>query len=103
MTLREKSLRAAGLSTDLAQKFAGSEAAANAMAVRDIVNVGQKMAVKKAFSWSLRNMWILYTVLAAIAVGAGLFVERRKLSREHTETVTGIKEKSERREGTRIG
>ena len=90
MQLRASRLRMAGLSEDLVEKFSGSEAAANVMHISSISDYGQKMAVKEAFAWSLRNPWILYTCIALLGLVATAFVGRRELSREHVETKTGI-------------
>ena len=68
-------------------------AAANVMIIKKIADEGQRMAVKEAFVWALRNMWIFTTTVAACAVVASAFVRKSHLSREHVETKTGLKEK----------
>lgn len=97
MRQRRSSLLASNLPTPLVEKFAGSDAAANVVSISTISDRGQKAAVKEAFAWSLRNMWILYTCISFLGLVASVFVEKRELSREHVETVTGIR--SEKKEG----
>lgn len=53
----------------------------------------QRQAVKQAFAWSIRNIWILYTALAAVGLVASAFIRKQELSKEHVETKTGLKEK----------
>ncbi|KAL8649126.1 MAG: hypothetical protein Q9210_004586, partial [Variospora velana] len=44
-------LSAAGLSPELVQEFSGGDAAANVMAIAEIVDVAQQRVVKEAFAW----------------------------------------------------
>ncbi|KAI1842474.1 hypothetical protein JX266_011369 [Neoarthrinium moseri] len=91
MNQRVDYLRSAGLSAKLLANFAGDSAMANVLTVRTIENDAWKTAVKEAFCWSMRNMWILYTAVAFLGIVAGLFVKKSDLSTEHTVTVTGLK------------
>jgi MFS family permease len=93
MQLRQPELQAAGLPADLVEKLAGASAMANIMVIRAIPDTGQQLAVKNAFTWSLRNAWILYTCVAAGGLVASVFITKQLLSQEHTETRTGIKTK----------
>lgn len=93
MQVRAPSLRAAGLSADIVKQFSGSDAAANVIRIGMLDDYSQKLAVKEAFAWSLRNSWILYTCMAFIGLVATAFVGKRELSREHVETKTGIQER----------
>jgi EmrB/QacA subfamily drug resistance transporter len=93
MDAREPGLRAAGLPESLAEALTGKNAAANVMLTHQLEDPFQQELVKDAFAWSLRNMWIMYTGFSALAVVSGVFVKQKKLSKEHTETVTGLKEK----------
>jgi MFS family permease len=79
------------LPSNITNALAGGAAAANVMVVSTIVDPLQKIAVKEAFAWSLRNMWILYTCIAALGVLASAFIQRQVLSKEHVETRTGIR------------
>ncbi|GME41845.1 MFS transporter [Neofusicoccum parvum] len=90
MGLREPALRAAGVGADLASELAGPDAAANVELIGTIEDAAQQLTVKEAFAWSMRNMWIMYACVAACGVVATLFVERSPLSKEHTETKTGL-------------
>lgn len=91
MRLREPELLAAQLPQDLAMALAGPSATANVVTIRDIKDPLQQLVVKEAFAGSLRNMWILYTCVAACGLLASLFITEQVLSQEHTETETGIK------------
>jgi hypothetical protein len=100
MSLRAPQLRASGLPSDITDQFSGSAAAANVMLISTLQNPAQKLVVKEAFAWSLRNMWILFTSVAVCGILATAFISRQVLGREHTETVTGLKrEKGLERQG----
>jgi hypothetical protein len=79
------------LPSNITSVLSGGAAAANVMVVSMIQDPAQKFAVKKAFAWSLRNMWIFYTCISALAVVASAFIKRQILSKEHVETRTGIR------------
>ena len=85
---------------NLAPNFLGAlsdgAAAANVAVVGLIHNPVQKLAVKDAFAWSLRNMWIFYACLAGLAIVSNLFIERQHLSKLHIETKTGLKREEDR-------
>ncbi|KAL4977769.1 major facilitator superfamily domain-containing protein [Aspergillus desertorum] len=93
MRLKKDLLADAGLPRALQEDFTGAEAAANVLAVRDVADLLQRQAVKRAFAWSIRNIWILYTGLAAVGLVASFFITQRHLSKEHVETKTGLREK----------
>ncbi|KAL8953212.1 MAG: hypothetical protein Q9222_000911 [Ikaeria aurantiellina] len=92
-------LRAANVSQDIVQHFSGAEAAANVLIISTIADEGQKAVVKEAFAWSLRNMWILYTVVGGVGVVASGFIGKKELSKEHVETRTGLDVLRKEREG----
>ena len=94
MHLQQSNLRAAGLPDDLVEQLSGTAAAANVMVIRTLTNIAQKEVVKEAFAWSLRNMWIMYTSIAAVGVVAGGFVGKAILGKEHTETKTGLRKEN---------
>ncbi|EXJ71558.1 uncharacterized protein A1O5_05366 [Cladophialophora psammophila CBS 110553] len=93
MRLQRSTLRDHGLSTDLVENFSGPDAATNIDLIATISNKAQKLAVQQAFAWSLRNIWITATCMAACGLLAGGLVTKKELAKEHTETRTGIKEK----------
>ncbi|KAL4738996.1 major facilitator superfamily domain-containing protein [Aspergillus similis] len=93
MRLERGLLADAGLPSALQEDFTGAEAAANALAVKDVTDPLQREALKRAFAWSIRNIWILYTALAAVGLVASFFITQRHLSKEHVETKTGLGEK----------
>lgn len=90
MNARQSSLAAAGLSESVLEALSGRQAAANVGIPRSIQDASQRQVVLEAFAWSMRNMFILYTCLAAVAMVASVFIKHRKLNTEHTETKTGI-------------
>ena len=91
MSRQNAHLKAAGLSPDMLKAFSGDAAAANVMMIDQLANSAQVAAVKQAFSWSLRNLWIMYTCISFLAIAASLFTVQRTLSKEHEETKTGLK------------
>ena len=91
MERRAPKLRAAGMPESVVSQLSGASAAANVMVVASIEDQPQKAVVKEAFAWSLRNMWILYTAVAFLGCVASCFVGKQVLSKEHTETKTGLK------------
>lgn len=93
MASRSSALRSAGLPPKLLSEFTGGDAAANVEMIKNIVDVGQRNAVKEAFAFSLQRTWILMTAVSAFGFAASFFIVRSHLSKEHTETKTGIKEK----------
>jgi MFS family permease len=95
MSLRAPQLRASGLPSNITDQFSGSAAAANVMIISTLQNPDQKLVVKEAFAWSLRNMWILFTSVAVCGILATAFITKQVLGREHTETKTGLKKEKE--------
>lgn len=94
MQLQRSNLQESGLPTDLVEKLSGA-AATNINLIATISNQAQELAVKQAFAWSLRNLWIMCTCMAACGLLAGALVTKKELSKEHTETQTGLKKKTE--------
>ncbi|KAL2427158.1 Efflux pump dotC [Exophiala dermatitidis] len=90
MDLRRSTLVAAGLPAAIVEQLSGKNAGANVM-VGHGLPPDQKLAVKEAFAWGIRNMFIMFTALSACGVLASIFVTKKKLSKEHRETVTGLK------------
>lgn len=93
MDLQTPRLRAAGLPRNVTQSLSGGAAAANVMLIDTIMDPIQQMAVKDAFAWSVKNIWIMCTCVSACGVAASSFITRQVLSTEHVETKTGIKKK----------
>lgn len=96
MSQMKSTLLAAGMSETMTEQMSGDSAAANIEVIKTIQDAAQLLAVKEAFAWSLRNMWILYTCMSALGIIAGVFILKARLNKEHVETRTGLKsEKSE--------
>ncbi|RDW80252.1 hypothetical protein BP6252_04890 [Coleophoma cylindrospora] len=93
MSLRIPGLEAAGVPNSVTSLLSDGEAAANVMIVSAIPDSRDRGAVADAFVWSLRNMWIMYTCFSAMAGIASVFIGKKKLSKEHVETITGLREK----------
>ena len=90
MQLQKSDLQDHGLPADLVANLTGGDAAANVMAIMQIPDEAQRLAVKEAFAWSLRNVWILCTCMAAAGILASGLITKAVLSKEHTETKTGL-------------
>lgn len=89
-------LRAAGLNATLVEEFSHGDAAANVYLIKRIESVAQREAVQDAFAWSLRNMWIVFTVISALGFAGSLMMRHKDLATEHTETRTGIEKMTKR-------
>ncbi|KAJ4379976.1 hypothetical protein N0V86_004283 [Didymella sp. IMI 355093] len=96
MSDRHDFLRAAGLPGTVLDQLDGENALANVMVPSTLENPAWEFAAKQAFAWATRNMWIMLTVAAFLALVSSFFVEAAHLGTEHVETVTGLrKEKDE--------
>jgi hypothetical protein len=99
MNNRVPLLRAAGLPQELLDQLDGESAMAHVMLPSTLKNPEWELAAKESFAYAMRNMWILYTVLAFLTFVASLFIDAAHLGTEHVETVTGLK-KEEAKVGT---
>ncbi|KAJ5460835.1 Efflux pump dotC [Penicillium daleae] len=90
MGKRKAGLLATGMSEAMADRMTGDSAAANIEYISQIDDAAQLLAVKEAFAWSLRNMWILYTCMSAVGLFLSAFILKARLNKEHVETVTGL-------------
>lgn len=90
MDNRSSSLAKAGLPASVLDELSGKNAGANVEVGRTLPPA-QELAVKNAFAWSIRNMFIMFTALGALSIVASLFVKKNKLSKEHRETITGLR------------
>ena len=70
--------------------LSGPDAATNINLIVTITDEKQKLAVKQAFAWSLRNLWIMCAGMAALGLLAAAMVTQKELSKEHSETQTGL-------------
>jgi hypothetical protein len=92
MANERKLLQQADLMDEVVERLTGASAAASTEIIKTISDPLKVQVVANAFSSSLRNMWIMYTCMAGIALVASMFVVNQPLSEEHTETRTGLKE-----------
>jgi len=90
MDLQIPALKAGGVPASITNLLSEGAAAANVMVVTTISDPTQMLAVKEAFVWSIRNIWILYTCLSGLACVTSIFIGRRILGIVHTETKTGL-------------
>jgi hypothetical protein len=91
LKVKPLSLPPINLPANITEALVDGNSAANIMIVGRIENELQRMAVREAFVWSIRNLWIFTTCSAALACVATLFVRHSALSKEHVETKTGLK------------
>jgi MFS family permease len=98
MTAKRPALVAAGLDEHVLDALAGDKAAANVNIVQTLTDAGQRRAVQDVFAGSVRNIFIMYTGIAAVTVFASMFIKQKRMSTEHTETRTGIANLSKREE-----
>ncbi|KAL2859449.1 major facilitator superfamily domain-containing protein [Aspergillus pseudodeflectus] len=98
MDRRRSMLATAGLDHGILDRLSGDSAAANVDVVKVLSDEVQKIAVRDAFAWSVRNMFIFYTSIAGVAVLAGVFIKQKEMRREHVETKTGVGELAKREE-----
>jgi hypothetical protein len=96
MTARQSTLAATGLDSSVLEALAGDKAAANVNIVKTVMDATQYRAIQDAFAWSVRNIFIMYTSIAAVTVIASVFIKQREMSTEHSETKTGIANLSKR-------
>lgn len=96
MEARQSTIAATGLGESVLEALSGSQAAANVGITASIQDGSQRQVVLEAFAWSMRNMFIMYTCLAAVAMIASAFIKHRDLMTEHTETRTGVQELTKR-------
>ncbi len=92
MDLKSSKLALAGIPSMVLEELSGKNAGANVFVV-ETLPPSQALAAKEAFAWSIRNMFIMFTALGSLGMLASCFVRKSKLSKEHTETVTGLKKK----------
>jgi hypothetical protein len=79
------------LPASIAQMFPGDMAAASINAIRAL-SQAQKTIIKASYAESLSSMWILYASTAGIGLLPSFLISKQKLSREHVEIKTGLKE-----------
>ncbi|KAF2014282.1 MFS drug transporter [Aaosphaeria arxii CBS 175.79] len=97
MGATHSALVSAGLGAEALEALASDKAAANVDIVKTIQDPAMRRAVQEAFAWSMRNMFITYTAIAAVAVFASAFVKHTKLRTKHEETKTGVEHLTERK------
>lgn len=85
-------LQHAGLMESQVDQLTGASAAASTEIIQNLSDPDKVRAVADAFSSSFRNLWIMYTCVAGVAIIASVFITKQQLSDEHTETRTGLKE-----------
>ncbi|KAG9234979.1 major facilitator superfamily domain-containing protein [Amylocarpus encephaloides] len=92
--VRTLSVAPISLGADATALLANGKAAANVMVFDSIADVGQRVAIREAYAWSVRNIWFFITGVASVAVGASWCIRKAELGKEHTETKTGLKKET---------
>ena len=83
------------LPANITDLLTGGRAGANVMLIEKFSDPVQRQAVKNAYVWSMRNVWIFTTGVATLAAVAAVFIKKEVLSKVHVETVTGLKRETE--------
>lgn len=84
------------LPANVVARLAASSSGSNA-AYLQTLPADQKAIVNRAYTHSLRQMWIFYTVVSALAILVSLLIGKRVLSKTHEQTVTGLREQERAR------
>ena len=93
MDEQSANLQRAGLSSSALDMLRGSNAGANIEQVMKIVTErAQQNAVKMAYASSMKYIWVVCTCLVFVGLISSLMMKRAELSKEHTETITGLKD-----------
>ncbi|EAQ93076.1 hypothetical protein CHGG_01311 [Chaetomium globosum CBS 148.51] len=77
------------LGPEAAELFSGSNAASSVGLVKDLPENQQQIA-REAYFDSLRTMYIMYVAFAGLGLLVSFLVGSRQLSKDHTETKTGL-------------
>ncbi|KAL0932883.1 efflux pump antibiotic resistance [Colletotrichum truncatum] len=85
------------LGADIASRLQGGEAAANVEIIHTLP-LDQQAIAKGAFQRSLKMMWVMYTVFAAVGMLAGPFIATHTLSKERQATQLGLADISAERD-----
>ncbi|KAF2674520.1 MFS general substrate transporter [Microthyrium microscopicum] len=86
----------AALGDQLANQLSGFNAAASAQVITSLPPA-QRDVARNVFASSLRDMWIMYTVVAFVGLLVSFFITRQQLDKKHAETKTGLKAEEEKR------
>ncbi|KAI4730957.1 DNA repair protein RAD50 [Aureobasidium sp. EXF-10728] len=79
----------AALGPQVAAQLTGGGAGANTELIDNLPS-GQKKVAQMAFAQALHPMWIMYVCFAALGLIVSLFIQKKELSKKHTETKTGL-------------
>ncbi|KAK8069861.1 hypothetical protein PG994_006477 [Apiospora phragmitis] len=90
-------LAASGLDEAQLQALSGYGASAHVNMPQHLTDPVQRQTVIDAFAWSVRNMFIVYTCIAGVGLLASAFIKQRYMSKEHTETRTGVDNMTDQR------
>ncbi|KAK5134831.1 hypothetical protein LTR08_006063 [Meristemomyces frigidus] len=96
MDSRADGLRSTGLDANTVSALSGGQAAASVYLISSIQDGVQRKAVQDAYAGSLRNIWIMFTCISFVGSIAGVFIKHGDLSKEHTETKTGVQQMTDR-------
>jgi hypothetical protein len=78
------------LPDSIADQFAGATAVSSVTDIRDL-QPEHRLIIKEAYVVAMKNMWIMYACVAGLGLLTCLFIHRKPLSKNHTDTRTGIR------------
>lgn len=84
----------ASLGPERASQLSGGEAGANTQVIESLPP-DQRSIVRVAFANSLQPMWIMYVAFSFVGLLAGFLIQKKKLSKQHAETKTGLEAEKE--------
>ncbi|KAI4149143.1 MAG: hypothetical protein LQ340_004773 [Diploschistes diacapsis] len=96
MTRRQGILTAA-IGPQLSNEIGGGAAGANTQAIQSLPPA-QRDVVHSVLADSLSYIWIMYTAFSAVGIFVSFLVTKNTLSKDHTETKTGLEAEKEARQ-----
>jgi hypothetical protein len=91
MRVQDLKMSPSSLPSNITDLLSNGQAAANVNAVNLIQNEAEKILVREAYAWSMRNIWIFYVCISAFSCVSAFFIKKQVLSKEHVETKTGLR------------
>lgn len=86
------------VSNQLPQYSGSSADAGAAVSIVKLLPPGPRLQFQNAIVEALKDTWILYTVVSALGFVVAYFVSSQTLSKQHTETKTGLEAQEEARQ-----
>jgi hypothetical protein len=86
---KKSAMLTTALGPELAQALSGGSAGASVGIVSGLPPA-QRVIARNAFASSLKIMWIIYVVIAALGLLISIFIKKSVLSKQHQTTKTGL-------------